>query len=110
MNKKDKIKDLKNEVPTKTRFPRENEFIGIVEKRLGSSRMHIRKQDGNMTLARIPGRLRKFLWIREGDIVLLKPWELEKDKCDLLYKYKPNELNILKRKGITVDFEIVEEF
>lgn len=108
--KKKKLADLQNQGPAKVKFPRDDEFIGIVEKRLGGSRMNVRAMDGREILARVPGRAKKFLWIREGDIVLLKPWELDKDKADLFYKYKPNEVNVLNKKGMLTDVGNVEEF
>lgn len=109
-DKKKKLNDLQNQAPTKIRFPRGNQFIGIVEKRLGGSRMYVRRVDGVTILARVPGRVKKYLWIREGDIVLLEPWELDKDKADLIYKYKPNERKGLEKKGMLSTFENVEEF
>jgi translation initiation factor 1A len=108
-NLKKKKGDLTNSY-TKVRYPKNNEFIGIVEKRLGCSRMTIRKMDGTTCMATIPGRMRKFLWIREGNIVLLKPWEIEKEKSDLIYKFSRNEIKKLEREGILKNLEQVEEF
>lgn len=108
-DKKKKLQDLKD-APVKVKFPQGDEVIGIVDKRLGGSRMHVRTVKGEELLARVPGRVKKFLWIREGDIVLLKPWELDKKKADLFYKYKPNERKILEKKGLLGDFSQVEEF
>lgn len=107
-NKK-KLSDLQD-VPTKVRYPKNNEIIGIVEKRLGGSRMNVRTAKGDDILARVPGRAKKFLWIREGDIVLLQPWELDETRADLIYKFKPNEVKVLEKKGLLGDFESVEEF
>lgn len=109
-NKKAKLADLQNQGPTKVRYPKGKEYIGLVEKRLGGSRMRVRSFDGKEILARVPGRVKKFLWIREGDIVLLDPWEFDVDKADLIYKYKPNEINVLTKKGMLANLENVEEF
>lgn len=109
-NPKNKLSDLQQEESTRVRFPKKDEFIGIVEKRLGGSRMYVRSVDGKEIMARVPGRVKKFLWIREGDIVLLQPWELDKDKADLIYKYKPNEVKNLEKKGLLGDLESIEEF
>ncbi len=109
-DKKKKIDDLKNQQPAKVKFPSGDQFIGIVEKRLGGSRMNIKSVDGREILARVPGRAKKFLWIREGDIVLLEPWEFDKTKADLFYKYKPNEIKALERKGLLGNLENIEEF
>ena len=109
-DKKKKLNDLKDQVPTKVKFPKGNQFVGVVEKRLGGSRMNIKTMNGETILARVPGRVKKYLWIREGDVVLLEPWELDKDKADLIYKFKPNEIRVLKNKGILSNFENIEEF
>ncbi len=109
-NKKDKLADLQEQDTTRFKAPKGNQFIGIVEKRLGGSRMNVRSMDGREILARVPGRAKKFLWIREGDIVLLEPWELDENKADLFYKYKPNEIKALEKKGMLANFENIEEF
>ena len=97
-----------NNFSSKVRYPKGDEFIGVVEKRYGGNRMRIRKNDGTEILGIVPGRMKKFLWIRENDIVLLKPWEIEKEKCDLIYKFKQNEIRKLEREGI-LDKTIIEE-
>ena len=108
--KKKKLSDLQNDEVGRVRYPKGNEFIGIVEKRLGGSRMNIRSAKGEEILARVPGRVKKYLWIREGDIVLLQPWEFDKDKADLIYKFRPNEVKALERKGMLSNFQNIEEF
>jgi translation initiation factor 1A len=104
------VADLQNQAQTRVRYPKGKEFIGLVEKRLGGSRMNVRSMDGRDLLARVPGRVKKYLWIREGDIVLLDPWELDKDKADLIYKYKPNEIKQLEKQGHLSNLDNVEEF
>ena len=66
--------------------------------------------DGKSRLCRIPGRLKKRLWVREGDIVLVEPWEYEDEKGDVVYKYNPTQVHWLKKKGIYKEEEIEEEF
>jgi translation initiation factor 1A len=105
-----KKKDLSNGFATKVRYPKGDEFIGIVEKRLGCSRMTIRKMDGTTCMATVPGRMRKFLWIREGNIVLLEPWKIEKEKSDLIYKFSHNEIKKLEKQGLLENLEQVEGF
>ena len=104
------VNDLQNSQVTRVKMPKGKQFIGIVEKRLGGSRMNIRSIDGRDIMARVPGRVKKYLWIREGDIVLLEPWELDKNKADLIYKYRPNEIKQLEKKGILESLNNIEEF
>lgn len=83
----------------RAKLPKDNEIIGVVEQRLGGNKMQVACLDGKSRVCRVPGRLRRRLWLRPGDTVIVEPWELDKDKADILYKYKPNEVAWLKREG-----------
>ena len=40
------------------------------------------------------------IWIREGDVVLVKPWDFQSDqKADVIWRYTRTESNWLERKG-----------
>jgi translation initiation factor 1A len=94
----------------RVRIPRNKEILGIVLQRLGGSRMKVQCLDGKERICRIPGRLRRGLWVRERDVVIIEPWELGGDeKGDVLYKYRSRaEVDFLKRKGYLKNIE--EEF
>src|SRR3989344_2544786 len=84
----------------RVKTPRGDQSLGVVEQRLGASRMRIKCFDGKVRICRIPGRLKRKLWVRENDIVLVEPWELGgEDKGDIIYKYKKNQVAWLKNKG-----------
>ena len=94
----------------RTRLPRDNQTLGICEQRLGGSRMKVRCMDGKTRICRIPGRLKRRLWVREGDTLLIEPWEFTGDaKGDVIFKYRPIQVNFLKKKGLLKleDFEEV---
>src|SRR3989344_1005118 len=93
----------------RVKFPRGKETIGIVEQRLGGSRAKVKCFDGKSRVCRIPGRLKRRLWIREGDTILVEPWELDNTKGDIIFKYRENQIMILKKKGLIKDTP-VEEF
>lgn len=81
-------------------LPRGKQILGILEQRLGANHMLIKCLDGKTRNCRVPGRLRRRLWLREGDVVLVEPWELEGDKRgDILIKYHPAQVEWLKKKG-----------
>ena len=87
-----------------TKLPREQQVFGLVDQRLGGTRMRVRCLDGKMRLCRIPGRLKRRLWDREGDTVLVGPWELGGDKKgDILYKYTRAQTQWLRKKGYVKD-------
>jgi len=105
---KDKSKKNKGFTPqvqqqtevTRARIPRNNEVIGIVEQRVGANRMIIKCFDEKTRNCRIPGALRRNLWIRPGDTVIVEPWEFDGDtRGDILFKYTPAAIDWLKRKG-----------
>jgi translation initiation factor 1A len=93
------------------KLPRGNQVLGLLEQRLGGSRTRIRCLDGKTRICRIPGRLKRFLWVREGDIVLVEPWELGgDDKGDIIFKYKRNQVDSLRNKGYLKGLEDIDEF
>jgi len=84
----------------RVRLPRGKEVLGMLEQRLGASRMAIKCFDGKTRICRVPGRLKRRLWLREGDIVIVEPWEHQEDeKGDVLYKYSKSAVEWLKHKG-----------
>ena len=93
------------EGPIRVKLPKEGEVLGVLEQRLGASRILIRCLDGKSRNCRVPGRLKRKLWLREGDVVLVKPWEFDDDKGDVLFKYNPTAVSWLKRKGYLKEVE-----
>ena len=84
---------------TRARLPRGREVIGIVEQRLGGNKMLVNCTDGKTRNCRVPGRLRRELWLRPNDVVIIEKWELDNTKGDVIYKYRPNQINWLKMNG-----------
>ena len=95
----------------RVRLPRGNEVIGVLESRLGGSRCDVRCLDGKTRNCRIPGRLKRKLWVREGDIVLVEPWEHGGDeRGDLIFKYRPVQVQWLQKNGYLDKLRELEEF
>jgi len=95
----------------RVRLPRAPQTFGIVEQRLGGSRMKVRCLDAKTRICRIPGRLKRHLWVREGDIIIVQPWELSGDqKGDVIYKYSKSQAQFIKKKGYLKKLEEFEEF
>merc|ERR1712029_1048088 len=55
--------------------------------------------DGTKRLAHIRGKLRKKVWINQGDIILLSLRDFQDDKADVIQKYTPDEARNLKAYG-----------
>jgi len=113
MSKKEELvqqQQQQEEEIRRTPIPRGNQVLGVCEQRVGGSRMRVRCMDGRTRICRIPGRLKRKLWVREGDILLIEPWELGGDaKGDVIFKYRSLQVEMLKRKGLLKEI-MQEEF
>ena len=85
---------------SRARIPRINEFIGIILQRLGGNRMEVHSTDGKKRNCRVPGRFSRSLWLRPRDVVLIKPWEFDDAKADVIFKYDSSAVNQLRKRGI----------
>lgn len=96
---------------SRIKVPRGNQVFGILEQRLGASRTRVRCLDAKTRICRIPGRLKRKLWVREGDIIIIEPWEYGGDKKgDIIFKYTKAQTAFLKRKGYLDKLQEFEEF
>lgn len=92
-------------------LPKSGETLGILEQRLGGSRNRVRCLDGKTRICRIPGRLKRKLWCREGDLLLVQPWEFGGDaKGDVIFKYKHTQVDHLKKNGYLDKLDDLETF
>ena len=82
------------------RLPDEYEVLGRAEKLLGYDRIMVRCLDGFMRLCRIRGKMKRKVWIRLNDIVLVSPWDFQSDKRgDIVWRYKGNQAEWLRSSG-----------
>ncbi|NYZ78930.1 translation initiation factor eIF-1A [Candidatus Micrarchaeota archaeon] len=84
----------------RVRLPRKGEVLGVVISMMGGSRMLVDCIDGKERLVRIPGKIKRTIWVKSGDVVLVKPWEIEADKkADLVWRYTRLQADWLRREG-----------
>lgn len=86
-------------LPEGVRAPEDDELFAEVVEMLGANRIRVRCADGQERTARIPGRMRKRDWIREGDLVLVSPWDWQEEKADVEYRYDNREAEQLREGG-----------
>ncbi|MDD2440156.1 MAG: translation initiation factor eIF-1A [Methanosarcinaceae archaeon] len=86
---------------SRVRIPRKdkNEILATVESLLGANRLKLRCMDGVVRMGRIPGSMKKKTWIREGDLVIIIPWDFQASKADVIWKYTRPQIDWLERKG-----------
>jgi translation initiation factor 1A len=95
-----KKKVLTEEELSEMVLPSANDILGIAIKLLGYDRVLVKCQDGNERLCRIRGKMKRRVWIRVGDVVLVSPWDFQSDKRgDLIGRYTKAQAELLRRKG-----------
>ena len=90
-------------------FKEEGQEYAQVVKMLGNGRLEAQCFDGARRLAHIRGKLRKKVWINQGDIILLSLRDYQDEKGDVIMKYSgtyPNYLarHVFSRDGLTDGF------
>ncbi len=83
----------------RARLPKGKEVIGIIEQRYGGNKMNVACLDGKNRNCRVPGRLKRKLWLRPNDVVIIEPWELDNERGDVIFKYRPNQIAWLKQNN-----------
>ncbi len=94
-------------VVTRVKFPNKNlgEMFGRVVGILGNDRMEVFCEDGKHRIGRIRGKIKKRVWIRLADLVIVNPWEWETEtadkmgKCEITWRYMKHEISWLERKN-----------
>lgn len=82
-------------------MPAPGDVLGIAVKLLGFDRVLVKCQDGHQRLCRIRGKMKRRVWIREGDVVLVSPWDFQSDKRgDVIWRYTRAQADMLRRKGL----------
>lgn len=93
------------------RLPKGKQVLGIVEIRLGFGKSRVICTDGKVRICKVPGHLKRHLWVRPNNIVLVEPWEIEGDrKGNIIYRYNENQANWLRKKGYLKNLIEKEEF
>jgi translation initiation factor 1A len=83
------------------RLPKKGEVLGVVEEKLGGAHFRVAGIDGKLRFCRIPGSMKRSLWIDIGMYVLVKPWEAQpEEKGDIVGKYKDHEVDELRKRKL----------
>ena len=106
------LAQLEGDSSDKIRVPlpneRINEMFAIADQILGGRRVRVVCADGETRLARIPGKMRRRQWVREGDLIVVQPWDFQDSKADVKKRYSKTQSLYLSRKGVLP--EIVDVF
>ncbi|MBT61456.1 MAG: translation initiation factor eIF-1A [Euryarchaeota archaeon] len=80
-----------------------NEMFALAEQILGGRRVTVLCEDGETRMARIPGKMRRRQWVRDGDLIIVWPWDFQDAKADVKHRYTKTQAMYLSRKGVLPD-------
>eukprot|EP01135_Chromosphaera_perkinsii_P004389 Nk52_evm40s279 gene=Nk52_evmTU40s279 len=80
-------------------FKEDGQEYAQVVKMLGNGRLEANCFDGTTRLCHIRGKLRKKVWINQGDIILIGLRDYQDGKADVILKYNADEARNLKSYG-----------
>merc|ERR1712216_521963 len=90
-------------------FKEEGQEYAQVLKMLGNNRLEAFCFDGVKRLCHIRGKMRRRVWIGQGDIILLGLREFQDEKADVIMKYAADEARNLKVYGELPDTAKINE-
>ncbi len=101
-----KRKVLNESALKELKLPQEGEMFGRVIKLLGGENLLVKCADGVTRRGRIRGKLKRRVWIRDNDIVIIAPWEFgQGERGDILWRYTLSQADSLKQNNhIPKDF------
>ncbi|MCY3853788.1 MAG: translation initiation factor eIF-1A [Thaumarchaeota archaeon] len=78
-------------------LPEEGELLGRVIKLLGSDQVLVKCTDNIIRRGRIRGKLKRRIWIRDNDIVIIAPWDFKNnERGDIIWRFTLPQVDWLK--------------
>lgn len=84
------------------------QMFAIADQLMGAGRIRIICADGETRIGRIRGKMRRRMWVRTGELLIIMPWEVQPIKADIMYRYTRTQSTYLSRKKMIP--EIVDVF
>jgi translation initiation factor 1A len=80
--------------------PEEGQLLGRVIKLVGGDNVVVKCNDQNIRICRISGKIKRRMWIRANDIVLVSPWDFRADRADIIWRYITAHADRLQDEGL----------
>ena len=95
--------DVRRGSPTEfsLKLPLQGEVLGKVARIAGATKFLVKCTDDKERLCSIPGRLRRRFWIKENDIVIVRPWVVQTDeRGDIIWRYSVMDIGKLRERNL----------
>ncbi len=85
----------------------EGQIFAIADQIMGASHIKVMCADGKSRMGRIPGKMKRRMWIKPGDLLIVIPWSMDNEKADIKWRYREVEsVNLSKRGLIPKDIDL----
>jgi translation initiation factor 1A len=84
-------------------LPHQGELLGRVVKLVGGDNIIVKCTDRKVRTCRIRGKIKRRMWIRDNDLVLVAPWDFQSDKADIIWRYIAAHADKLQKDGYLAD-------
>ncbi|MHA1300321.1 MAG: translation initiation factor eIF-1A [Candidatus Helarchaeota archaeon] len=110
-NKRSKTTSTEHDYVRRVQLPIEGQVLGRVIQILGGGWLKVQCEDDKVRNCRIRGKIRKRMWIRIDDVVLVEPWvDMQSDeRGEIITRYTKTQARWLQKKGFlktgTIEFD-----
>jgi translation initiation factor 1A len=87
-------------------MPGEGQLFGRVIKLVGGDNIIVKCTDGKVRTCRIRGKIKRRMWIRDNDLVLIAPWDFQSEKADIIWRYIAAHAEKIKQDGHLAGLEV----
>lgn len=84
----------------------EREMFAVAIQLMGATQIKATCEDGKERMCRIPGKLRRRVWIRQGDLIIIRVWEAQQDRADIIWRFFGTQVEHLKKRGLVHNLPI----
>lgn len=81
-------------------MPQEGELLGLVIKLVGGDNIIVKCTDGKVRTCRIRGNIKRRMWTRDEEMVLIAPWDFKADRVDIIWRYISAHAEKMKQDGL----------
>jgi len=86
-------------------LPGQGHVFGKVVGLSGSGWATVHCTDEVTRKCRVRGKLRRKIWVRLGDLVLVEPWSFQNERGEILFRYTTSQYDYLISNGyVSKDF------
>jgi translation initiation factor 1A len=79
--------------------PGPGQMYGTVKNLLGYDRVLVECSDGVTRVCRIRGKMKRRVWIKMNDTVLVAPWDFQTERADIMFRYTAGQVEMLRKSG-----------